>query len=335
MLSVYFYLVIGKNSSEDRFRRKRGYVYAGITALGLGLASCGLWFYDAQVAVCYVVQPPVSKTWLPVSILYTTPICLALPILMTSSCLISCKVFQIEKASKEWKAEKKSKSLARQVFLRSFWYVMSFVVTLPFLIVSYYTAHYLTNPFTVMVLGGIFAPIQWFLNALVYFNRARVFEQLGNVCSKRRRKKHSGQGTPEWPALAPSISRLPSSTAIDSSHGDHANSSTVDQFAAVKEFCDLTKTDGQMQSLHLISFRIHKNAATIVDDVDEDVDDHDEGVIGADDPNDDEERISHAEFVNDDQALPAATGGQPTNARRSSEGLARLSPSTRKPTDEP
>jgi hypothetical protein len=309
MLSVYFYLVICKNWSEDRFRRKRVYFYAGVTALGLGLAIYGLWFYDAQLAVCYVVQPPVSKTWLPISFLYTTPICLALAILTTSSYLISRKVFQQEKASKKWKVEKKSNSLARRVFWQSFWYVMSFVTTLPFLVVSYYTAHYVSNPYAVMLLGGIFAPVQGFLNALVYFNRARVFERLGKTCAKRRKKKKSERGTPVQPKkksergtpvqpLAPS-SRFPSSTGVDSSHGDHNSStvasssasSSIDQYAAVKEFCDLTETDGAFMNRG-------GNAANDDDDVDDD----DEGIMSDDDPNDEsEEPIRDAEFVNKDQ----------------------------------
>jgi hypothetical protein len=92
---------------------------------------------------------------------------------------------------------------------------------------------------------------------------------------------------------------LPSSTGIDSSHGDNNSStvasssasSSIDQYAAVKEFCDLTETDGAFMNRG-------GNAANDDDDVDDD----DEGIMSDDDPNDEsEEPIRDAEFVNKDQ----------------------------------
>jgi hypothetical protein len=195
LLSLYFLLVVNYNWKEQSFKRIRWWLQLVVIFIGLALAFAGIPFYDAQLAVCYVVQPPVAKVsssnqkeacyhsclllntrissqnYIPITMFYTVPIAIALVVMIGNTVAICRRVYTQQKKSKKW-AAKKNMNLSRKVFWQSLWFVLSFFVTLPFLLITYYLVDYMgDNMFWLFVLTGFVAPAQGLLNAFVYFNR--------------------------------------------------------------------------------------------------------------------------------------------------------------------
>lgn len=89
---------------------------------------------------------------------------------MVVTSLICCKVYKQHLASLKWKA-KRNVHITRMVFWQSFWYMMAFLVTLPFLLLSYYFKFHTERHFAIFVLAALVAPSQGSMNAFVYFQR--------------------------------------------------------------------------------------------------------------------------------------------------------------------
>jgi hypothetical protein len=120
LLSIYFLLMVNYNWKEERFRRWRRYWHAVVCVPGLALAIGGYAFYDAQLAVCYVVPPPLTASWIPLSVFYTIPVSSSLLILVGTTGAICRRVYKQEKASMKWRTRKDWK-LSKKVFWQSFW----------------------------------------------------------------------------------------------------------------------------------------------------------------------------------------------------------------------
>ena len=191
------------NWKEVNFKKYRLWFNAGTVALGLALAFGGIPFYGAQLTNCYVLQPPIAKVsyfgrrfvdpppvltfdqnYIPISMFYTLPIFSALAVMTASTFAICRRVYRQEKKAMKWKASNNMK-LSRKVFWQSFWYLISFMVTLPFLIITNYLVDFMhQNVYWIFVATGIIAPAQGFLNAFVYFKRDTKFLSCVNIFSK-------------------------------------------------------------------------------------------------------------------------------------------------------
>jgi len=69
-------------------------------------------------------------------------------------------------------------SITHKVFWQSFWYVMAFYVTLPFVLLSFYIEYTSKKHFWILALTAILAPLQGLMNALVYFQRTKGAQKL-------------------------------------------------------------------------------------------------------------------------------------------------------------
>lgn len=65
----------------------------------------------------------------------------------------------------------KSLAITKKVFWQSFWYVMAFYVTLPFVLLSFYLPYDSPDDFWIFAVTAVLAPLQGFMNAFVYFQR--------------------------------------------------------------------------------------------------------------------------------------------------------------------
>jgi len=119
LLSIYFLLMVKYNWREVHFQKYRRWVHLPINLLGLGMAFGASPFYYPQLAVCYIVQPPVALNWLPLAFFYTLPVTLALFTLVYSTIVICVKVFTQEKAVRKWTTRDQSWNLSRKVFWQS------------------------------------------------------------------------------------------------------------------------------------------------------------------------------------------------------------------------
>eukprot|EP00541_Cyclophora_tenuis_P001118 CAMPEP_0116552362 /NCGR_PEP_ID=MMETSP0397-20121206/6449_1 /TAXON_ID=216820 /ORGANISM="Cyclophora tenuis, Strain ECT3854" /LENGTH=310 /DNA_ID=CAMNT_0004077313 /DNA_START=37 /DNA_END=972 /DNA_ORIENTATION=+ len=105
-----------------------------------------------------------------------------LAILFGTTTLICFKVYRQRAKASKWMANRKM-DLPRRVFWQSFWYVMAFFITLPYLMVSYYMPYPTIFHFELnMVLTAILAPLQGLLNSLIYFQRSKGMKMFSVLC---------------------------------------------------------------------------------------------------------------------------------------------------------
>lgn len=71
--------------------------------------------------------------------------------------------------------------MSSHVFYQSLWYVLSFLLTLPFLMISYYLEFKSEWSYWILFLSGVFAPIQGLLNAAIYHHRHYVFAKMRDM----------------------------------------------------------------------------------------------------------------------------------------------------------
>jgi len=175
MLATYFMLITTRGWKEHIFRKMRMWAYLAATVVGLALACAGLPFYAPLYAVCYVTVPPVVSTWAPISLLFTLPVASCLFIATVSLILICRKVYRVELKSMRWSTRNDS-VLLKKVLHQTFFYLLSFNVTLPCLLLSFYIGGRTAwDTYGIFLATGIMAPLQGLLNACVYYHRERRF----------------------------------------------------------------------------------------------------------------------------------------------------------------
>lgn len=95
------------------------------------------------------------------------------------------------------------------------WYVLSFMVTLPLLIISYFLKFRSYDSYYLFLVAGFLAPLQGTLNAFVYFHRDKKFRCLTYWCQcvcfrPKRAEGSSVLVTGSVPVVAPGIPRISS-----------------------------------------------------------------------------------------------------------------------------
>lgn len=180
-LSMYYLLVICYNWKEHQFKRLHKWTHAILITVGLGMAFGAFPFVGPQVGICGLLEPPAAPSLLPVAFFVTAPIAIVLTTLTVNMVLICWKVYRQQRRAQRWMAEA-NMALTRRVFWQSFWYILAFYVTLPYLIFSHNLSfptrlHYEVN----LAFTAILAPAQGFLNSLVYFQRSKGLKIFGYI----------------------------------------------------------------------------------------------------------------------------------------------------------
>ena len=170
-LAFYFLLVIVYNWKERMFRRICLASHLLVFVFGAGLAFGAIPFVGAQFGVCGVLPPLTTSQW-QASLFYTGPVSATLVLLTVVTAMICYKVYQQQRKARKWMSNQ-SLALSRRVFWQSFWYVMAFYVTLPPVLLTFYIEFESPQHYWLLVLAATLAPLQGFINTLVYFQRSR------------------------------------------------------------------------------------------------------------------------------------------------------------------
>ena len=170
-LALYFLMVIVFNWKERNLRRLCPVAHILVLSLGVGLAFSVIPFVGPQFGMCGVLPPLRHSEWL-VKLFYTGPVCATLSVLTIVTAVICCKVYHQQKQVQRWMYNRSLK-LARVVFWQSFWYVMAFYLTLPPVLFTFYIEFTRRDHIWLMVMAAALAPLQGFINFLVYFQRSR------------------------------------------------------------------------------------------------------------------------------------------------------------------
>ena len=190
-LTVYFLLVIAFNWKEHAFRPFIAWIHALVVAIGLGMAVGALPFVGPQLGICYVQQPPSTASYWPKTMFFTVPMASVLAVVTACTIAICISVSRQQRKAMRWAMRQKGLLVSRKVFWQSFWYVMAFYTTLPFLLLSYYVEFRDENYIWVFVVTAMLAPLQGFMNFLVYMIRTRfgIFRRL--CCGQKKERKSS------------------------------------------------------------------------------------------------------------------------------------------------
>ena len=182
-LSMYYVLVISYNWKERQFKKYRLGVHIGLVVFGLALACGSLPFIGPQFGVCGILPPLTSSQW-QVSLFYTAPVTIVLCVLTAGTITVCRTVYQHQKKAQRWMMDQKL-TITRKVFWQSFWYMMAFYSTLPFILLSFYMPYRSPDYFWVFVATAVLAPLQGLMNAMIYFHRSKKIGQLvKSVCYK-------------------------------------------------------------------------------------------------------------------------------------------------------
>ena len=208
-LSIYFLLVIVFNWKEHDWKKWGRWIHATVLLIGIGLAVGSLPYINAQFGVCGILPPLTSSQW-QVSLFYTGPVCVVLLILFVATTIICREVYTQQKRAVKWRMvngedrldppsdtirrtprskPSKRSSLAKRVFWQSFWYVMAFFSTLPFVLVTFYIRFTTPQHYWLLVVTAVLAPLQGFMNAMIYFQRSRQSKVFQNICGCIGRKQ--------------------------------------------------------------------------------------------------------------------------------------------------
>ena len=192
-LSLYFLLVISYNWKEHQFKKIGRWVHAAVVLLGVSMGFGAIPYIGPQFGVCGILQTPAAANFFLVTIFHAVPVGVALVILTGATIAICVKVHQQQVKAQKWMLQQ-NLNLTRKVVWQSFWYVMAFYATIPFLIVfSYYSLLPTRDYFSIFVVAASLRPIQGFLNALVYFQRSQGKAIFNFVCACFVKRESQGR----------------------------------------------------------------------------------------------------------------------------------------------
>ena len=175
-LSTYFFLVISFNWKEHQFRKLQVWIHVVMVGSGMAFAFGSIpWVgpYARLTGICAVQKPPSIDSHLPLTLLLTAPMSIALTVMTMTTVAMCMKVYRGEMKANKWRADKRL-MMTKTVFWRSFWYVAAFILTQPMLLIQNYRSfESRMDAETVVMLSAILAPGQGVLNSIIYFQRTR------------------------------------------------------------------------------------------------------------------------------------------------------------------
>ena len=188
-LSIYFWLVICRNWKEHQFRRLQVWIHLVVGCVGAALAFAAIPYIGAQLSVCSLLVPPGTATLWPATLFFTIPVSCVVLVLSFATGTICWKVYRQQKKVQKWMASR-NMELSKKVFWQSFWYMVAFYLTIPWLLFNYYvqfrsSTHVLVHGFAI----GFLLPSQGLLNSLVYFQRQRGWTRCSCFGKRSEEKK--------------------------------------------------------------------------------------------------------------------------------------------------
>ena len=176
-LGIYYKLVIVNGWRERRLRTIRFWLHAVPITAGLSLAFAGLPYYDWTPILCMTPYFPWGEQWPLLMALLIVPICGSLVVLTVLMTMIYLRVRSnyMKSLRYRYNDERSSKtSTQRRVFWQSLSYVAAFAVSWPIVMVGVIMGGIQGwLPLSFGMLLALLAPLQGFINALVYF-RPRI-----------------------------------------------------------------------------------------------------------------------------------------------------------------
>ena len=198
LVSIYFWLVICQNWKEHQFRKIRLWAHVVICGVGAALAFSAIPFIGAQLSVCSLLIPPATPSLLPAILIFTVPLACVVLVLSVATGAICWKVYMQQKKAQKWMATG-NMALTKKVFWQSFWYVVAFYVTIPWLLLNYYAEYRSSTQALVRnFFVAIFSPSQGLLNSLVYFQRQHGWTRCrccGGGSVEKKKKAPTKQAT--------------------------------------------------------------------------------------------------------------------------------------------
>ena len=174
LLSIYFWLVICRNWKEHQFRKLRLWVHLVVCSTGVAVALSAMPYFGPTLAGCGILIPPATATFWPATILYTIRLCSVVVVISVATAATCLGVYRQQKKAQRWMADR-NMELSRKVFWQSFWYVLAFWLTIPWVIVTFYVEYRSSTHLLVLYISiGLVGPSQGLLNSLVYFRRHRA-----------------------------------------------------------------------------------------------------------------------------------------------------------------
>lgn len=181
LLAIYFWLTVSKGWKEHQFEEIRRYAYGAVLLVGVGLALGGIPFYEPLLFDCKLPVPPLfTDSWTEMIFFFFLPFGLSLLGILWATAALFLSVYKLEKSSSKWRLSIRATgdSMTVKVFWRCFWYLLAFLIPWPIYFVGHFVEMKEANfPFVVAL--QICAPIQGFLNAVVYQTRSN---KLPKIC---------------------------------------------------------------------------------------------------------------------------------------------------------
>ena len=191
VLTLYFVMVICYNWREQRFKSLVKYVHLVTVSVGLGLAAASWSFIGPEFGTCYILRPPFAESFVPLTLIYTVPVSIVTVIVVLGNIAICIHVSRQQLGTTRFSTNQHMQ-LSRSVFFQSFWFMLSFGVTLPTILVGYYWPSNVAGNFvTRNIVTSFLRPLQGTLNALAYFHRNSNFDDVIAKNLKRLSKRFS------------------------------------------------------------------------------------------------------------------------------------------------
>ncbi|CAB9504802.1 expressed unknown protein [Seminavis robusta] len=172
-LAVYYVLVIVYSWREFQLVKIRKYLQGVPLVCGIGLALGGLPVYNVMGYACHVEPLPDGEVWV---VLVFVVLPLGLSITAITCCLLKvyCNVRQRATSSAQWSISGSANTLEKQVFWQCISYMLAFYISWPILFSVYLFSVDVNGPLGLTLIVAFLAPLQGFMNALVYL-RPKLF----------------------------------------------------------------------------------------------------------------------------------------------------------------
>lgn len=185
-LSLYYVFVIALNWKESQLRKARKWMHGVPLVVGFSLAFAGIPFYENDNFFCYINPPPLALEWTEILVFALIPIASVITFTTVTMTIVHLKVCKATRASRKWKTgavSEKKRNLERDVFHQCVFYLLSFYISWPILIVGNTIGDYRGFGFWVVMV--MVTPLQGFSNCMVYL-RPRFLRYLRSRQKKRR-----------------------------------------------------------------------------------------------------------------------------------------------------
>lgn len=180
-LSIHFALSVNRRISNRRAMYSPLWIHIPALTVAFGLAFGAIPFYGVGLYYCYVVPPLRSKSWVPLIVFFMAPVSICMLGATIATINLWCKVHSMENATawtRRWspsnpQRNQEGDTLSSTVFWTSFWYLLGFWATFPFIFLMY-SVRPAPDTYWMFLVASILSPLQGFWNAIVFYYRRRM-----------------------------------------------------------------------------------------------------------------------------------------------------------------